>query len=153
MVNPDSIFDVQVKRLHEYKRQLLLALYIVFRYVRMNRAVSADGEVLYEETEEGLPKRKKRVSRAEPVSGNAQQIRRIYKKYLELMRENGVRIQKDSTSREILEEAELVNLSPSAARLRELYLKARYGEDGAVSREDVQEAQRCLQEVRDEFKV
>lgn len=28
-VAPDSLFDVQVKRLHEYKRQLLLALYIV----------------------------------------------------------------------------------------------------------------------------
>ena len=27
-VSPDSIFDVQVKRLHEYKRQLLLVLYL-----------------------------------------------------------------------------------------------------------------------------
>lgn len=34
-VNPDSIFDVQVKRLHEYKRQLLLALYIIVLYNRL----------------------------------------------------------------------------------------------------------------------
>lgn len=34
-VAPDSIFDVQVKRLHEYKRQLLLALYIIVLYNRM----------------------------------------------------------------------------------------------------------------------
>ncbi len=34
-VNPDSLFDVQVKRLHEYKRQLLLVLYIVVLYDRL----------------------------------------------------------------------------------------------------------------------
>jgi starch phosphorylase len=34
-VSPDSLFDVQVKRLHEYKRQLLLALYIIVLYNRL----------------------------------------------------------------------------------------------------------------------
>ena len=31
-VDPDSLFDVQVKRIHEYKRQLLNALHVVARY-------------------------------------------------------------------------------------------------------------------------
>jgi glycogen phosphorylase len=31
-VNPDSLFDVQVKRIHEYKRQLLNVLHVVTRY-------------------------------------------------------------------------------------------------------------------------
>jgi len=35
VVSPESIFDVQVKRLHEYKRQLLLALYIIVLYNRL----------------------------------------------------------------------------------------------------------------------
>ena len=34
-LDPDAIFDVQVKRLHEYKRQLLLALYIIVFYNRL----------------------------------------------------------------------------------------------------------------------
>lgn len=34
-VSHESIFDVQVKRLHEYKRQLLLTLYIIILYNRL----------------------------------------------------------------------------------------------------------------------
>ena len=34
-LDPNAIFDVQVKRLHEYKRQLMLALYIIIFYNRL----------------------------------------------------------------------------------------------------------------------
>ncbi len=33
IVSPDSLFDVQVKRIHEYKRQLLNVLHVVTRYL------------------------------------------------------------------------------------------------------------------------
>src|SRR6185437_2873005 len=36
-VDPDSIFDCQIKRIHEYKRQLLNALRIVVLYDRLRK--------------------------------------------------------------------------------------------------------------------
>ncbi len=41
-VDPDSLFDVQVKRLHEYKRQLMLVLYIIVIYQRMLKDPNMD---------------------------------------------------------------------------------------------------------------
>jgi starch phosphorylase len=41
-VDPTSLFDVQVKRIHEYKRQLLNLLYVVTRYNRIRANPSGD---------------------------------------------------------------------------------------------------------------
>jgi starch phosphorylase len=39
VINPDTLFDFQVKRLHEYKRQLLNILYVVYLYRRLREDI------------------------------------------------------------------------------------------------------------------
>lgn len=37
-INIDSLFDVQVKRIHEYKRQFMNILYVIHRYLTIKKA-------------------------------------------------------------------------------------------------------------------
>src|SRR5262249_4207427 len=43
IVDPHSLFDIQVKRLHEYKRQHLNVLYLVTLYNRLKRSSGVAG--------------------------------------------------------------------------------------------------------------
>ncbi|KAL8471690.1 hypothetical protein ACS0TY_029077 [Phlomoides rotata] len=46
-VNPDAMFDIQIKRIHEYKRQLLNILGIVYRYKKMKEMTAAEKEAKF----------------------------------------------------------------------------------------------------------
>ena len=46
-LDPESIFDVQIKRIHEYKRQMLFAFYIISQYLRLKHNPS---EFIYPRT-------------------------------------------------------------------------------------------------------
>ena len=38
----DAIYDIMVKRIHEYKRQLMFALYMIYRYLKLKKMSSED---------------------------------------------------------------------------------------------------------------
>lgn len=42
MIDPDSLFDIQIKRIHEYKRQLLFSFYIISEYLKLKKNPKAD---------------------------------------------------------------------------------------------------------------
>jgi starch phosphorylase len=42
LVNPDSLFEIQVKRIHEYKRQHLSILHVIARYIRLKERGDAN---------------------------------------------------------------------------------------------------------------
>ncbi|CAO2816356.1 unnamed protein product [Amaranthus hypochondriacus] len=46
-VSPDAMFDIQIKRIHEYKRQLLNILGIVYRYKKMKEMSAVEREAKY----------------------------------------------------------------------------------------------------------
>ena len=35
ILDPKSIYDIQIKRLHEYKRQQMNALYVIYKYLKI----------------------------------------------------------------------------------------------------------------------
>ena len=41
-LDPDTLFDIQVKRIHSYKRQLMNVLHIMYQYDRLRRGKDAD---------------------------------------------------------------------------------------------------------------
>ncbi|PVU85808.1 hypothetical protein BB560_006897 [Smittium megazygosporum] len=44
IVNPNALFDIQVKRIHEYKRQLMNVFAIIYRYITLKRMSKAERE-------------------------------------------------------------------------------------------------------------
>lgn len=46
-INPDALFDIQVKRIHEYKRQFLNILGLVYRYKKMKEMTPEERKAKY----------------------------------------------------------------------------------------------------------
>jgi hypothetical protein len=128
---------------------LAIAVFLIVRLVRRNRAKADLEAYLYEETADARPARRRKAEADTDVS-NERRIRRIYRAYMMLMQKRGIRVRKDTTSGEILYEEELCGYSPDARRLRELYLKARYADGDSITEADAEEAELCLRKIRED---
>ena len=128
---------------------ILLAMVFVLIWRSTGRRHSAEEEdLLYEETESApAGSRRRRSSRIPLLAGNARQLRRIYKTYLEYKRSKGLSVHPSDTSAEILERDREMGENEDAVKLRDLYLAARYGNPSDITREQVQEAQACLERI------
>ena len=127
---------------------VFMVIWIIVKLVRRGKAL-AEEEVEYEQTEDFNPGRGRRKARPEVIHGKAQSVRKIYREYLEYLKENGLQRTAADTSAEILAESERISSSSADAEqtLRRIYLKARYSA-ATVTEADVSEARACLEDIR-----
>ena len=126
---------------------LLIALALVISHARRGSLAAQEGPEWDEGLEVGSAVQAGRKGRKAPPLSPARQLRRIYRTYLEYTGSKGLSRRAADTSQDILERAEKLRQSEDANRLRELYIAARYGDPRAVTREQVQEAQGCLERI------
>ena len=99
-VNPDSLFDVQVKRIHEYKRQLLNVLHVVTRY----QAILADPDADW-------------VPRTVILAGKAASSYHSAKSIVRLIHDVGAVVNADPRVRDLLKLVFIPNYGVSVAEV------------------------------------
>ena len=99
-LNPDSLFDVQVKRIHEYKRQLLNVLHVITRY----------NALLNGETAGVAP-------RSIIFAGKAASSYHMAKQVIRLINDVAAVVNNDPRTRDLLQVAFIPNYGVSVAEL------------------------------------
>jgi len=102
-VNPNSLFDVHVKRIHEYKRQLLNILSVVHRYLTIKKASVED--------------RKKIVPRVIIFAGKAAPGYVMAKRHIKLINSVSTVVNSDPDVGDILKVVFLTNYHVSMAEV------------------------------------
>jgi len=103
VLREDSMFDIMVKRIHEYKRQLLNAFYVIWRYLKLK-------EMPPEE-------RKKMVPRSVMLGGKAAPGYVVAKQIIKLINIVGEKINKDQETNGYLKLVFLPNYGVSNAEV------------------------------------
>ena len=85
----------------------------------------------------------------ENTASNRAKVRRCYREHLKLQRQKGLRLTTAQTSLDILRGITAGTDPHAAARLRDIYLKARYDEKSVVTSEDVAAAKDALKKLKE----
>ncbi|EXC01498.1 Alpha-glucan phosphorylase, H isozyme [Morus notabilis] len=102
-IDPNSLFDIQVKRIHEYKRQLLNILGAIYRYKKLK-------EMSYEE-------RKKTTPRTIMIGGKAFATYTNAKRIVKLVNDVGVVVNNDPEVNSYLKVVFVPNYNVSVAEM------------------------------------
>eukprot|EP01018_Ginkgo_biloba_P034297 Gb_38925 [translate_table: standard] len=102
-VNPNSLFDIQIKRIHEYKRQLLNILGAIYRYKKLK--------------EMSLEERKKVVARTIMFGGKAFATYTQAKRIVKLVNDVGAVVNNDPDIGDLLKVIFIPNYNVSVAEI------------------------------------
>jgi len=102
-INENSLFDVMVKRMHEYKRQLMNVLYVIHRYLQLKDASPLE--------------RSKAVPRTVMIGGKAAPAYYNAKLVIKLIGSVSAIINKDKDTKDLLKLVFLPNYSVSNAEI------------------------------------
>jgi len=102
-INENSLFDVMVKRMHEYKRQLMNVLYVIHRYLQIKEASPME--------------RSKMVPRTVMIGGKAAPAYFNAKLVIKLIGSVSNLINKDKDTKDLLKLVFLPNYSVSNAEI------------------------------------
>lgn len=86
--------------------------------------------------------------RKDPRRSNRGKVRHYYREYLRLERKRGIVLKKNMTTEDILHKITPFTDKNAATQLREVYLEARYNENGEITRQQVEEAKEALRKIR-----
>ena len=100
-IDPDTLFDVQIKRIHEYKRQFMNVLYVIHRYLEIKAMTPEE--------------RSKVVARTVMIAGKAAPGYDNAKKIIKLINEVSYVINNDEVSKNLLKILFIPNYNVSAA--------------------------------------
>ena len=125
---------------------LCCAVFFLLRTLKKPGGHAASGEEL--ETVDGPGEGRRGSNRS-----NRSKVRKLYRSYLKLVRRKGQKLEKDQTTADILEKHPENTNAEAAARLRQVYLKARYDTEAPVTDRDVELAKTAMKRVTDHHKA
>ena len=129
---------------------VLAVLCVVFYFLLRTLGKGSRSAAREEEPETvvapGMRKREQRRS-------NRGKVRKLYREYLKMVRRKGQKLETYQTTADILEKHPQNTDTEAAARLRQVYLKARYDTGKAVTDEDVEQAKAAMKAVTNHHKV
>lgn len=102
-INEHTLFDIQIKRIHEYKRQLMNIIYVIYRYLTLK-------EMTPEQRNQAVPRTVMFGGKAAPGYDNA-------KKIIKLINEVSYVVNNDEITKNLLKVVFIPNYNVSAAEI------------------------------------